>query len=113
MCDCVNVEFGSYDNQVEVAAPSFMLGFGEGCVEVRPTLCIDTCILPEIKDLWSNGIITLGCCCGHNKQDGLVGVAERCIEAMRGLGYKNALHCSDHIFTSKTCNFDWPGEVTV
>jgi len=31
------------------------------------TICIDACIVPQIKELWTEGYETLGCCCGHNK----------------------------------------------
>jgi hypothetical protein len=29
-------------------------------------ICIDACIADAIKMLWDNGIVTRGCCCGHN-----------------------------------------------
>ena len=35
----------------------------------RRTVCIDECIVPQIKALWAAGIQTLGCCCGHDKRD--------------------------------------------
>ena len=28
---------------------------------------IDLCIAPTIQSLWSLGVVTLGCCCGHGK----------------------------------------------
>lgn len=31
------------------------------------TVCIDECIIKQIKILWENGYETLGCCCGHDK----------------------------------------------
>ena len=30
-------------------------------------ICVDACIADAIVMLWDNGIITRGCCCGHNK----------------------------------------------
>jgi hypothetical protein len=33
----------------------------------RRTVCIDECIVPQIKALWEAKIQTLGCCCGHGK----------------------------------------------
>ena len=35
----------------------------------RTQICIDECIVPQIKALWAAGISTLGCCCGHNKRE--------------------------------------------
>lgn len=29
-------------------------------------ICVDACIAEAIQMLWANGIITGGCCCGHN-----------------------------------------------
>lgn len=33
----------------------------------RMTVCIDACIVDEVKALWKVGIITHGACCGHNR----------------------------------------------
>lgn len=33
------------------------------------TVTIDFCIAKIIKSLWAAGVVTLGCCCGHNKQN--------------------------------------------
>jgi tRNA(Phe) wybutosine-synthesizing methylase Tyw3 len=33
------------------------------------TVCIDTDIVPVIKILWANNIVTLGSCCGHGKDN--------------------------------------------
>ena len=30
-------------------------------------VCIDMCIIDQIKALWAVGCQTLGCCCGHGK----------------------------------------------
>lgn len=82
MCKCKNVDFGSYDNQVMVEAPH-AIGFG------RP-VCLDTCIAEEVMDLWRRGITTTGCCCGHNKTEGYIGVMPDDIQRMEELGYKVA-----------------------
>jgi len=67
---------GSYDNQVILKMPNDEL------------MGIDKCIAEEIKYLWSLGIRTTGCCCGHNKQEGYIGVIDRDIEIMKKGGYK-------------------------
>ena len=51
------------------------------------TVAVDTCIIDEIKHLWSLGIVTLGCCCGHNKIQSMVNVADRNIQQMLDMGY--------------------------
>ena len=33
------------------------------------TVCIDECIVPQIQALWKEGVQTLGCCCGHGKDE--------------------------------------------
>ena len=77
MCNCVNVEIGSYTNQAMYINPF-------NCKYV----CLDKCIAPEICDLWDNGIETTGCCCGHNKARPMINVKERHHEDMVDLGYK-------------------------
>jgi hypothetical protein len=43
----------------------------------RPNgICVDICISKQITDLWDNGIYTLGCCCGHNKDSPNVIISE-------------------------------------
>lgn len=97
-CRCIDVEVGSYGNQIELPAPhhiiewaskaSFSLG-GE-----RKTICIDKCLAKEVKALWGMGIITTGCCCGHNKVAAYIGVIDIHINKMKALGYNvvNNLH---------------------
>jgi hypothetical protein len=74
-CDCVDVDIGTYANQVELPTPQHMLALGSvGCLSFRPTTCIDACIAGLVVRLWEAGVITTGCCCGHNVQDGYIGI---------------------------------------
>ncbi len=76
-CSCNAVEFGDYSNQVELPTPRHMLELGAvGCLQFRETTCIDRCIAPAVKALWEIGVVTTGCCCGHNRSDGFIGVLE-------------------------------------
>ena len=96
MCCCKSIEIGSYDNQLETERPSHMLGRTEG--SSGSTICIDRCILEEVKALWSLGITTTGCCCGHNKKGGYIGVIDSDIDVMKMMGYevhKNKLRPND------------------
>lgn len=88
-CQCENVEIGSYDNTVAVDAPEFMRGQIIGCLEIRDTVCLDRCIAEEVQALWKQGIFTTGCCCGHGKQLGYIGVyGPENIQRMQSLGYE-------------------------
>ena len=84
MCECINVEIGSYDNQVILDTPRHLLKVRNG----RKQTCIDKCIAKEIQWLWSMGITTLGCCCGHNKNDGYIQVTQKDCSKMIKLNYK-------------------------
>lgn len=55
-------------------------------------ICIDRCLLDEILGLWRKGIWTLECCCGHNKVDGYIIVANEHITKMEKIGYKRQYH---------------------
>jgi len=57
--------------------------------KVRKTVCIDPCIIDEIQMLWDKGILTMGCCCGHNnpKWHPFVNVADEHIDQMLAMGY--------------------------
>jgi len=103
MCDCANVEMGSYDNQVTVDIPTHMSGYKERrmLVGLSGMICIDRCILPEINYLWAQGITTYGSCCGHNKIEGMVNTHEDNYSQMIRLGYA-AIDNRRDAFTLKT-----------
>lgn len=82
MCKCINVEIGSYDNYVELPNPPHM-----PTTRGVHTICVDRCLEEEILYLWSLGITTTGCCCGHNKHEGFIGVADEDIPRMKEMGY--------------------------
>lgn len=80
MCDCVNVEMGSYDNQIHVHAPAHM--------PKENGYSLDRCIANEIMQLWMRGITTTGCCCGHNRARPYIGVIDADIPKMKEMGYE-------------------------
>lgn len=89
MCDCIDVEPGSYDNEIMLEIPdNVTLRYNAPGQEVRKTVCIDQCLAEEIQHLWSLGITTTGCCCGHNKTNGLIGVIDDDIQHMKDIGYE-------------------------
>lgn len=92
MCNCNNIEFGSTENfaqQVEVLIPEHMKSYKEARLQngQSQTICIDPCIIDEVKELWDLGIITFGSCCGHNKAESFVNVHDKDIDRMLELGY--------------------------
>lgn len=97
-CDCKNIEIGSYDNQVMLVPPSW---------SSKEWICVDKCLSQEIQVLWNMGIITTGCCCGHNKLESFIGVKDEFIPKMKRLGYKvhfNPGRPNDEdSFISKSC----------
>ena len=60
------------------------------------TVCVDKCLINEIKWLWSKGIHTTGCCCGRHLEDpedgslAYIGVCPKSIEKIKALGYRVA-----------------------
>lgn len=51
----------------------------------RRCLALDACIVPAVKALWSIGVVTIACCCGHS--DGTNGVLTiRTVGAKQRLG---------------------------
>lgn len=81
-CDCVDIEIGSYDNQVVLPRPPHMPS-----TRGVDTICVDACLKDEILHLWSIGITTTGCCCGHNKLEPFIGVDDKDIQRMKDMGY--------------------------
>lgn len=82
-CDCINIEFGSYDNQTILDYPEWF----ESKKTIRKA-GIDNCLLNEIKYLWEEGIQTMESCCGHNKAEAYISVLNKYHDRMIGLGYK-------------------------
>ena len=86
---------GIYENQVSLAKPKHMWTKEDKTV-LDKTICVDMCIVPEIKYLWDIGITTTGSCCGHMKtyangnSIGFIGVIDSDIDRMKKLGYKIA-----------------------
>lgn len=92
MCNCKDIDFGSKENfaqQIVVDIPDHMKEYKEARLQNGQslTICIDPCIVDEIKELWRLGITTYGSCCGHKKAESFVNVDEKDIEKMLSHGY--------------------------
>jgi len=86
MCNCKTKDLSQNigtEQSLYVRLPVFMRGQHKNTF-----IWIDKCLAKEIKTLWSEGIITTGCCCGHNFKCPYIGVDSESSERMKQLGYK-------------------------
>lgn len=105
MCSCNNILPGSeecYNQQIVLNIPKHMESYKQYKLKngLSSTICIDPCIVDEIKYLWSLGVTTYGCCCGHNILDSMVNVDEKDIVLMLTLSYEQ-----NHIDQSRKDTF--------
>lgn len=69
MCNCRSYNWEIGEKPEVVLTPPPCLGITRCDGEPKEKISIDACIANVIGHLWHNGIITLGCCCGHDKLD--------------------------------------------
>lgn len=77
---------GDYQGQI-VLSPTIELRYNEPERKVRETVAVDACLKDELEKLWSEGVITTGCCCGHHTRIPYIGVEDRFIAVMKDKGY--------------------------
>jgi hypothetical protein len=91
MCQCPEntplVGYENKDQRVLKIPDDLDIRYNAPGAPPRKTVCIDACLVPEIKHLWNMGIRTQGCCCGHNEIDPHILVHKDDIEKMKNLGY--------------------------
>ena len=76
-CKCKNIFPGDYKRQTS------MKTFWS-----HEWVCIDTCLVQEIAELWYHGIRTIECCCGHNgNSKPYIAVDPKFIPTMKALHY--------------------------
>ena len=92
-CNCKNIIPQSqecYDQMIRLKVPKGldirMNALGR---ESKTHVSIDPCIASEVAELWRLGIVTTGCCCGHNLKGFMsyIGVREDFIPIMKKIGY--------------------------
>ena len=66
-------------------------------------ISVDDCLSNEIQALWGMGVRTTGCCCGHGKTSGSIGVEKVDIPTMIKLGYKPLNGKVDMFFPKSKC----------
>lgn len=91
MCNCkikkLSQEIGEKQMTL-VKLPDFMRRYFANKGLEKHHIWIDSCLADEIKYLWSEGIVTTGCCCGHNFLPPYIGVDSRSSNEIKWLGYK-------------------------
>lgn len=93
MCKCNNIEIGSYKRQTSMKDPFNFRNRHNGWI------CIDTCLVQEIVELWYLGIKTIECCCGHNKNKGYIMTLKSDYKKMIDLGYKEDIGYNNDEFS--------------
>lgn len=86
-CKCKNIEVWSYENQVSILMP-FWDKFTTPNWKKWTWVCIDTCLVQEIAELWKKWIRTTWCCCWHNINIPFIWVIPEHIGKMKNLWYK-------------------------
>lgn len=87
-------------DKVTLTPPKNFIRYNLDPDRYKEFITIDACLAEEIQKLWSLGIKTTGCCCGHGRVLGYIGVTNDCIEKMYELGYQN------YIFPDE---YEWGG----
>lgn len=60
--------------------------------EYKEMISVDACLVDEIENLWSKGIRTTGCCCGHGTMLGFIQVVQEDIPKMEQMGYVHYIY---------------------
>ena len=91
-CTCKNITPQSkeaFKQQIVIKVPDYLdIKMNAPGVEKKEYVAIDPCIAAEIIELWRMGIVTTGCCCGHNMMEPYIGVREDFISKMKRLEYE-------------------------
>ena len=91
MCNCKDVEPGSYDNQILLGYYPVMLDYQKARIAAGLSgagIPVDRCLVGEVIRLWKAGIRTYGCCCGHNgKSDAFINVDPNDFHKALSLGW--------------------------
>ncbi len=91
MCDCKIKDLSQNLGTKQMKRLKLPVFMSQYFLEIRKLdkkeLWVDKCLADEIKYLWSKGITTTGCCCGHNFKCPYIGVTSECSDYMKKLGY--------------------------
>ena len=76
MCDCIS--YNRPDLCLADGRPEVILPAPPQITDKPNGICVDACIADAIRMLWSHGVETKGCCCGHNRGGPSVVIAKQC-----------------------------------
>ena len=98
----IHCKSGSHEHTVAVKTPTWLY-------ETKTEVMIDRCVVDEIKNLWSLGIRTYGCCCGHGEHVAMVNVHPDDAQKMLEMDYIGGLNKFGAMtFAMKTqCGSEW------
>jgi len=93
---------------ITVEIPEHMKEYRDNRVNagLSSKISIDPCIYNEICELWKLEIITYGSCCGHNKRESFVNVADENISQMLEMGYIQNHHDKNRKDTFRLKSFE-------
>lgn len=99
-------EMGNYDKQIPIDMNDFphLLRENGGFYKSPKLFSVDACIKDEMLWLWEQGVVTMGCCCGHNQTYSMVNVLNT--ELMDSLGYVKYPNRSDTYFLKSGCGIE-------
>lgn len=80
---CKTIILKCPENFIKYNVPS-----GTNDNDYKDCVAVDECLQDEILYLWSKGIKTSGCCCGHGQYDGFINIFDESIDDMISLGYE-------------------------
>lgn len=93
-CSC-GVACGELSDQVSL--PYFMPS--------GQSVWCDSCLVPEVMDLWESGVVTVASCCGHRTTIPVISVSTPQIQLMKSMGYV-AIPDDECSFFSRTIRMD-------
>lgn len=110
VCNCADVRPGDYTNQRTFPIPAHMRSYKSvrKAAGLSNFISVDKCCIPELVELWSNGIITYGCCCSHGKLKGMINIREGDFEKALALGYTKYIFREENGGEARCDTVNWP-----
>ena len=104
MCDCksYNKDEGVTPEKILTPPPEFGFTYPDG--EPRKTICVDACIAAVIEHLWSEGVVTVNSCCGHNTEKPSLILQDGCSKATADKVRKKIAKIDNREFTLMAWN---------
>lgn len=110
VCNCLNVKAGDYSNQRTLPIPAHMKDYKEArkAAGLSNLISVDKCCIPELVELWSNGVTTVGCCCGHGIVSGMINIKPSDFERAIELGFTKYIFKDSNGGDARCDTVNWP-----